>query len=99
MRKQGFIINPKGSVTLWVEKDGATDDGFYFEVINGSWRGRWLDTDDLLTNGCFKVAQRGDKDWQPATFRYTPPAMPSFSMLQYNEAIQWMQDYINNDPR
>lgn len=93
--RHGFIINARGSVILWVTKDNTTIDGFYFEVINGNWRGRWADTDDCLTNGVFKVAGRGCRNWQQATFRYEPPAMPAFDMTDYNAAIDWMQRHID----
>ena len=92
--KQGFIITPEGRVSLWIELSKRTVDGFYFWVINGSWKGRWADTGDLLTNGVFKVSEwRSRDEWQQATFRHTPPAAPEFA--HYNDAIHWMQQYID----
>ena len=91
--KQGFIITPEGRVSLWIRKGRWTDDGFYFDVLNGNWRGRWMDTDDLLTNGAFRVADWRRDEWQQATFRHTPPAAPEFA--HYNDAIHWMQQYID----
>lgn len=93
--RQGFIIDTQGVVILWVTQGNRTADGFYFEVINGSWRGRWADSDGPLTNGSFKVAESGDCLWQLANFRYAPPSLPHFGMAAYNEAITWMQRYID----
>ena len=52
-----------------------------------------MDTDDLLTNGAFRVADWRRDEWQQATFRHTPPAAPEFA--HYNDAIHWMQQYID----
>lgn len=92
--RSGFIITRDGHVRLWVKKVGWAHDGFYFWVVNGAWKGRWQDSDDLLTNGYWKTTLKNSL-WVVGNFRYTPPAMPEFTDAQYNEAIQWMQDYID----
>lgn len=92
---EGFIITPAGRVSLWVGVRKRMPDGFRFWVFNGAWKGRWWESDDLLTNGGFTVAyEPGDKA-RPHTFQYAPPGMPAFSATAYNEAIQWMQDYLD----
>lgn len=97
--KQGFIITPKGRVSMWVDIQRRTGDGFTFWVLNGAWAGRWWDSDDLLTNGGFTVKYESGYQARPSNFRYTPPSMPKFDITQYNEAIQWMQEYIDSDAR
>lgn len=95
----GFIITPQGRVSLWVFIGKRTADGFSFFVNNGAWEGRWVDTEDLLTNGVFKVANSRTRDaWQPATFRYAPPSMPYFPDTAYNAAIQWMENHLATAP-
>lgn len=95
--KQGFIITPKGRVSFWVDIERRTPDGFTFWVINGCWTGRWWESDDLLTNGGFTLKGRSGHQAIPSNFLYTPPSMPEFARTAYNEAIQWMQQYIDNN--
>lgn len=93
--KQGFIITPAGRVSMWVDIKRRTAGGFTFWVINGAWPGRWWESDGLLTNGGFTVQGGRSSNCQPSNFLYTPPSMPEFSRMEYNDAIHWMQQYID----
>lgn len=93
--KQGFIIDTKGRISLWVDIEKLTPNGFTFWVINGCWAGRWWESDDLLTNGGFTISGERAHSCRPMNFRYTPPSMPEFDREEYNEAVKWMQDYID----
>lgn len=81
------IADPTGRVSLWCTAEGINEDGsINFWVINGAWYGRYH-------NGQVFIEKETEASF-PGMLVWVGDA--KFTNSDYNEAIYWIQDQIDD---